>query len=260
MTLKKYDAPAAAAVLDIMEYMTELKKAIGPTNLARKVGLTPNLTFRILNVLAEKGYVQKNSSGHYSLTSSLYVLGMKLQNRFDLRTQARPFMAELANNTRESVQLQIPDGDMMLQLDFVPPPTPYYLVVTPGSRVYWHCNAYGKAVLAFLDKENADSVFALPRPVLTTHTHSSARTLKAELKEIRNTFSASEFEEYLQGIYCVASPVFDAAGYVIAAVGISGMTSRLQMDDLPELRRKIIDCARNISTAIGFDGEYKGEK
>ena len=257
MKEKEYGAPAASAVLDMLEFMSSVSGALGPTDIARELGLSANLTFRILNVLSRKGYVIKNQSGQYELTAALFSLGMQLQNRFDLRTQARPFMTALAADIMESVQLQIPDGDMMLQLDFVAPPTPYYIVVTPGTRVYWHCNAFGKAVLAFSEDKIREKIMALPRPELTAKTNTSGKLLLKELTQIKDSYSSSEFEEYLQGIYCIASPVFDCGKKVVAAVGISGMTSRLDRERLPELQKKILECAVSISHAIGCKGGFE---
>lgn len=254
MTEKKYDAPAAAAALELLEFMAAEPGAWGPTELARRLELTPNLTFRILNVLVEKGYVKKDPAGQYELTAALFSLGMKLQHSFDLRKQARPFLEKLALETRESVQLQVPDGDRMLQLDFVAPPAPYYQAVTPGSRIYWHGNAFGKAVWAFLPEDEAEKIMALPRPQMSIHTVTDPQLIRKELEDIRRTCSSSEFEEYLLGNYCIGSPVFNAAGRVVAGVGITGMSSRLVPEMIPGLREKVLTSARNISNSIGFQG------
>jgi DNA-binding IclR family transcriptional regulator len=259
MAEKKYEAPAAAAVLELLEFMVAEPGARGPTELARRLELTANLTFRILNVLSEKGYVRKNAGGQYELTAALFSLGMKLQNSFDLRKQARPFLECLAVETRESVQIQVPDGDRMLQLDFVAPPAEYYQAVTPGSRIYWHGNAFGKAVWAFLPDGEADKIMALPRPQMNIHTVTEAQLIRRELEDIRRTYSSSEFEEYLLGNYCIGSPVFNATGKVVAGIGITGMSSRLNPDSIPGLRARVLSCAENISRSIGYQGGYGHE-
>lgn len=256
MAEKKYEAPAASAVLELLEFMVAEPGAWGPTELARRLELTSNLTFRILNVLSEKGYVRKNAAGQYELTASLFSLGMKLQYSFDLRKQARPFLEALALETRESVQLQIPDGDRMLQLDFVAPPAEYYQAVTPGSRIYWHGNAFGKAVWAFLPEAEAEKIMALPRPQMNIHTITDPQLIRRELEDIRRTGSSSEFEEYLLGNYCIGSPVFNAVGKVVAGIGVTGLSSRLVPEMIPGLRARVLDCARNISSSIGYQGEY----
>ena len=138
MPQKTYSAPAAASTLEVLEFMAANPGARGPSELAKRLGLTPNLTFRVLNVLQEKGYVKRNPAGQYELTSGLFSLGMRLHNNFDLRKQSRPFLEALAEESGESCQLQEFEGDHMLQLDFVPPPADYYLAVTPGIRLHLH--------------------------------------------------------------------------------------------------------------------------
>lgn len=252
MQKKHYSAPAAASTLEVLEFMASSPGAWGPTELAKRLELSPNLVFRVLTILQEKEYVKRNPAGQYELTAGLYSLGMKLYHSFDLRKQARSFLETLALETGESCQLQIPANDRMLQLDFVPPPADYYLAVTPGIRLYWHGNAFGKAVLAFLPPEELDARLAAPLPALTVHTVVDPARLREELAEIRQTRSALEFEEYLLGSYCIGSPVFDALGRVVAGVGITGLSSRFSREQLPVLRRRVLSCAENISKAIGY--------
>lgn len=248
---KRYSAPAAASTLEVLEFMAGNPGAWGPTELAKRLELSANLAFRVLCVLQEKGYVRRNPAGQYELTAGLYSLGMKLQNSFDLRKQARPFLETLAETALESCQIQIPAGDRMLQLDFVPPPADYYLAVTPGIRLHWHANAFGKAVWAFLPPEESEALLRAPLPRLTPHTVTDPKLLRQELAEVRKTQSATEFDEYVLGSYCVGSPVFDATGKPVAGIGVTGLASRLDEAKLPGLRRLVRECAEHISTAIG---------
>ncbi len=248
---KRYSAPAAASTLEVLEFMTENPGAWGPTELAKRLELSSNLAFRVLNVLQEKGYVKRNPAGQYELTAGLYSLGMKLQNHFDLRKQARPFLESLAEATGESCQMQIPGGERMLQLDFVPPPADYYLAISPGVRLYWHGNAFGKAVWAFLPPEESELLFQHKLVKLTPNTITDPAKLRNELAEIRETRSAAEFDEYVLGSYCIGSPVFDATGRAVAGIGITGLSSRLKKSDISRLRRLVRECAEQISKELG---------
>ncbi|MGE4564952.1 MAG: IclR family transcriptional regulator [Victivallaceae bacterium] len=251
MMEKRYNAPAAASTLEVLEFMAGNPGAWGPTELAKRLDSSANLTFRVLSVLQEKGYVKRNPAGQYELTAGLYSLGMKLHNSFDLRKQARPFLEELAESVGESCQIQIPAGGRMLQLDFVPPPADYYLAVTPGIRLYWHGNAFGKAVWAFLPSDESEALLQAPLPRLTPHTVVDPAQLRTELTAVRETFSASEFDEYVLGSYCIGSPVFDATGRPVAGIGVTGLSSRLKTEAIPGLRQLVRTCADMISAAIG---------
>ena len=74
------------------------------------------------------------------------------------------------------------------------------MLIAPGTRLYWHGNAFGKAVMAFLPEEEIDRILRLPRPKLSIHTMTDEQRIRGELAEIRKTRSASEFEEYLLDI------------------------------------------------------------
>lgn len=262
MTEKRYNAPAAEAILEVLEFMAASPGPRGPTELARQLDLSANLTFRILNVLQDKKYVIRNDAGQYELTAQLFSLGMRLQNSFDLHKQSRPFLERLAAATGEGAQIQLPAGDRMLQLDFVPPREEYFLAVTPGIRVYYHGNAFGKAVLAFLPQAEETEILEAPLKQLTRHTVIKVAALQKELGEIRKTLVATEFDEYVEGSYCIGSPVFNAAGKVVAAVGITGLSVRFDPKQLPERCRQVRECAKNIAQAIGYTGDIytKSEK
>ena len=255
---RKYHAPAADGVLELLEFLAENPGEWGPTELNRRIGLGTNLIFRILNVLTEHGYVSRTAEGKYVLGAKLYSLGMALHSRFDLRIVAHPFLNALAEESGETCQLQIPDGDRMLMVDCVHPPRDYFLAVNPGARLYYHCNAFGKVVLAFADAETRNTILDGPLEKLTPDTITDPAKLRAELLKVRRTFSAFEFGEYFTGGYCVGSPVFNAAGNAVAGIGISGLTSRVHELDIEAQAQLVRDCARNITQAFG--GKFHQDK
>ncbi len=251
MPKKKYNAPAADGLLEVMEFLADNPGTWGPTELGRETGIGLNLIFRILNVLTEHGYTSRNASGKYELGAKLFSLGMKLHSRFSLSAMARPCLQLLAEQTGETTQLQIPDGDRMLLVECVHPPCDYYLAVNPGTRLYYHGNAFGKAVLAFLPEEERETILSAKLCRMTSETVVSRVALRKEFPEIRKSLIATEFEEYLAGGYCIGSPVFDATGKVVGGLGLSGLTSRkntLNMENLSLLVRR---CAEEVTRKIG---------
>lgn len=177
---------------------------------------------------------------------------MKLRNSFDLRKQARPFLEGLAAEAGESCQIQVPAGDRMLQLDFVPPPADYYLAVTPGIRLYRHGNAFGKAVLAFLPPGGTgNAVRRSPAPAHPAHDRRSGaapRRVRGDppdpvgfgIQRIR----ARQLLHRVAGLQRRRRPV--------AGIGITGLSSRLHEERLPELRKLVLACAEHISESIGY--------
>ena len=144
MPQKTYSAPAAASTLEVLEFMAANPGARGPSELAKRLGLTPNLTFRVLNVLQEKGYVKRNPAGQYELTSGLFSLGMKLHNNFDLRKQSRPFLEALAEESGESCQLQEFEGDI---------------------KKIWQSNMFGKSFHELVNEDLQGKLMRMPEDV-----------------------------------------------------------------------------------------------
>ena len=110
-----------------------------------------NSTFRIMKRLTERDYtLQDPATGGYQLSTRVFSLGMSLYTRFELRQSARPHLEWLCRETQETCQIQVARRERMLVLDTVSPEVEFYLRVVPGSLVYYHPNAFGKAILAFL--------------------------------------------------------------------------------------------------------------
>lgn len=251
----RYSVPAVDAMLDILEYLAEHREPVGVTTLARNLELSTNLVFRVMKRLVERGYATMNEARAYQLGTRFFTLGMKLYSTFDLRNHVRPYLQELCEASGETCQLQVPDGDRMLAAEVVTPHSDYYMQVVPGSRVYYHANAFGKCVLAHLAPEEVEEVLADGLPALTPNTITSLETLQQELASIRETGLAHDRNEYLLGVYCIGAPVFDCRGAVAGGIGITGLSTRLTPGRAAELENQVKACAAAISAAIGAGPE-----
>ncbi len=246
-----YAAPAVDGMLDIIEHLAAHHSRHGVTELSRELGLSTNLVFRIMKRLVARNYAAVDESGGYQLGSQFFSLGMKLYHRFELRRLARPFLRELCQACGETCQLQVPDGDRMLVAEVLTPESDYYLQIVPGSRIYYHANAFGKCILAHLPESELTAMLMSDLPALTAATITDAARLRRELDEVRRTGLAHDRGEYLDGIYCLAAPVFDCAGQAIASVGVTGLSSRLHPTDGSKLEAGIRACAAAIAEVIG---------
>ena len=258
MAERKYSAPAADGMLELLEFLVDHPGAWGPSELSRRLEIGTNIIFRTLNILAERGYVRRNDAGRYELGAKLFSLGMRLRNRFDLRLCARPFLERLAEETRETCQLQIPEGTRMIVLECIPPKRDYFFAVTPGTTFYSHGNAFGRAVMAFRPEAEVDALFRKPLEKLTAHTMTDEAALRREFDRIRRTLIAEEYEEYVLGMYCIGSPVFDADGQAVAGIGVTAPTTRRNEDEDSARRERVRKCAADITLAIGGVPPHSG--
>lgn len=251
-----YSAPAVDMALDIVEYLAEHPETCGINELARRLEIPVNSVYRILMRLSERGYVETDTTtGGYQLSTRLFSLGMRLQSRFELRSRARPHLERLSAATGETCQIQALQGTRMMVVDCVAPPTAFFLHVVPGSLVYCHANAFGKAQLAFLPDDHVAAVFDDGLPALTEATRVDPAAVRRELAGARRTGLAYDREEYSKGIYCVGAPVFDVSGAAVAGLGMTGLASRFASGEAVHVQRLVLECAAAVAAAIGYQGE-----
>jgi DNA-binding IclR family transcriptional regulator len=259
--VRTYSAPAVDRTLDILEFMAVHPRPYGATELSRCLNIPINSVFRILKRLTQREYtVQDPFSDGYQLSTKVFSLGMSLYTRFELRQRARPHIEWLCRETEETCQLQIPHGDMMLVLDTVSPEVPYFLRVVPGGLVYYHPNAYGKAVLAFLSEDEIKKIVPPRLPALTPHTIVLRTELMKMLEDVKKTGLGYDNEEYNEGIRCIGAPVFDVEGRAVAGLGVSGLVSTFRNNRQATFEQLVLECAHRVSKDIGYSGDYFADK
>jgi len=255
--VRTYSAPAVDRTLDILEFMAKHPRPYGATELSRVLNIPINSVFRILKRLTDREYtVQDPFSDGYQLSTKVFSLGMSLYTRFELRQRARPHIEWLCRETQETCQLQIPHGDMVLVLDTVSPEVSYYLRVVPGGLVYYHPNAYGKVMLAFMAEDEIKKIIPPRLPALTPHTIVLRTELVKQLDEVRKTGLGYDNEEYNEGIRCIGAPVFDVEGRVVAGLGVSGLVSTFRNNKQAVFEQLVLECASRVSRDVGYSGDF----
>jgi len=253
----KYAVPAVDNMLDIVEFLAGQTRSFGVTELSRTLHITTNSAFRILRRLVERGYAEiEPQSGTYRLGPRFFSLGMSLASRFDLRTRARRHLEWLAAQSGQTAQLQIPDGDRLLILDVANASSPFYIQTQPGSRVFYHANAFGKCLLAFQDEARRRNNLPRRWPRLTENTLMEWPQLEAELETVRQTGLGYDREEYLRGVSCIGAPVFDVSSQAVAGVGITFLIGEGAKQQPPSWQRTVLETAERIAQDIGYCGDF----
>jgi IclR family acetate operon transcriptional repressor len=185
---------------------------------------------------------------------------MSLYTRYELRQRARPHLEWLCRETEETVQMSVPRGEKLLVLDTVSPEVEFYLRVVPGSLVYYHPSAFGKAILAFEEEKRVMELLPARLPELTPKTIQLRSELLKTFEETRRTGLAYDNEEYTTGILCIGSPVFDVTDKVVAGLGITGLISTFGKGRMAVFEQLVLECARRVSVDIGYSGSYYDDK
>ncbi|MHB1394100.1 MAG: IclR family transcriptional regulator [Clostridia bacterium] len=179
---------------------------------------------RILGTFKTIGYVaQKPGDGKYYATIKMFELGNKVANRMTMRNIARPYLEELFRKCKETVNLAIFDKGETLYLDKITTEEPLRIDLEIGRRVPAYCSGLGKAFMAYTPDFKLDTLKFVQHTPATITTH---ELLAKELEEVKNQGYAVDNEEYIEGLVCIAMPIFGQKNEIVAALSIAVPTIR----------------------------------
>ena len=242
-------------ILDILGQHTQ---GISVRELSSKVELPMGTTHRLLSSLAYFDFVRQDElTKNYHLGFKLVELGNLLINQLDFRTDAKPFMIELAEKTGETIHLVTLDQNEALYIEKVAlNQTGLQMMSRVGLRIPVHCSSVGKILAAHLAEDELDRIVrAKGLPRRTQNSINDISRFKEHLQDVRAKGYAIDDEENEKGIRCVAAPIRSENGEVIAAISISGPSIRLTIKAIQDsLKDHVCDDALNISKKLGFRG------
>ena len=258
---RKKSAAGRVQVLDraiaLLNCFSVQKPEMGVGQLARVVGISKTAAHRLLSDLQQHGWIQQNTDDRrYRLGFKLVELGNRVIDGLDLAALAQPFLDSLARKTGETAHLAVLDEGMCYYIAKVESQHSIRMSSHVGKRNPAHCTAVGKTLLAHAPDSAVHRVVAkqgLPR--FTRYTNTSIRRLKEELSLVRERGYAIDDQEFEENLRCIAAPVRDHTGKVVAAVSMSGPTMRATDQALPKLAEMVMDTARRISKALGAPGD-----
>ncbi len=245
----------------ILDMLGKSPQGLSLRELSGKTGLPKGSAHRLLSSLAYFHYVRHDlNSKNYHLGFKLVELGNRLISQIDLRTEAHPYLIELAERTHETIHMAILDHSEALFVDKVDPNNLAggLRMVCAGSgigtRIPTHCSSVGKVLLAFLPEESLASIVrdkGLPRK--TENTITDIEELKQHLQLIREQGYALSDEEDERGVKCLGAPIRDQSREVIAAVSISVPSARTRTDTLlTTYKDQVVETAMKISQKLGY--------
>ena len=226
------------------------------TELAQQAGLPASTAHRLLTTLEQERYVRFDRDGRlWSIGVQAFVTGCTFTKTRSLVGIARPHMRRLMEDSGETVNLAVEDDGMAVYLAQVECRQMMRAFARPGSRAPLHCSAVGKAMLSVVsDKALSRILHQHGMPRLTAKTITSPAALRADLARARAAGHAIDDEEHAIGLRCIAAPVFDETGYVVAAISASGPMARIVDDRVGPLASFVTEAARDISADLGARG------
>lgn len=243
-------------IIQVIDRASRLLEAIaageGPVplgDLARSTGLHPSTAHRILSALVQTGFVERGPSGRYVLGVKLRRLAGRVHHDVDIRDRARDILEELRDQTGETINLTVREGDEVVYIERALARRIMRVDQIIGSRAPLHVTAVGKVMLgdlgdAFLRGYARRTRLArYTERTLTTHA-----ALAREVDAVRRRGYALDDEEAEEGVGCIGVAIRDLTGRAVAGLSLSAPLERRRDGWIPLLQ----DAAARISARLGY--------
>jgi len=239
-------------VFDILDAFVIVGPRLTVTDVSRELGLKYATAHRILEAMAARGVLDRDpDSRRYSVGARLREYGSVGHiEDFDV---AHPYLEDLTRTTGETSHLAILDDRSAVYIDTVGGARLLSAHRHIGRRMPLHCTGVGKALLSGLLDSELDGLLNVELARYTRRTIVDPDRLRAELRQIRDRGYAVDDEETEEGLVCIAAPLRDHSGQVIAAVSVGGPATRLRQD-LETVAGEVIRSAAALSRASGWTG------
>ena len=240
--------------LEVLETLSDIGGAT-LSELASAADQSPATVYRVLVTMEGRGIVEFNPTDQvWNIGPAAFLIGSKFLRRTNLVERARPILRKLKDATGETANLGVERGGQVLFLSQVETHHSIRAFFPPGTLSPMHSSGIGKALMAQLTDDRLDAIIAgHGLPGFTSATLTQEDTLKADLAETRQRGYSIDAEERNEGMKCVAAPVFDAHGDVVAGISVSGPSSRIPDDKIAGFGAEVAQAAAELSRAIGAD-------
>src|SRR5574342_687009 len=195
----------------------------GVREVAAKLKLAKSSAHDLMSSLAKLGFLNKTEDNRYRLGWRLVTLSETLLATTELRKEAHPVMEELAARYQETIHLAVLDDTQAVYVDKLEGRQAVRVELTSlGARLYAHCSALGKVLLAYSDEDEVKRIIKTAGlPSFTPNTITNEEELQQALAKIQKQEYAYDLEEILPDLCCVAAPIYEYSGNVIAAISMS---------------------------------------
>ena len=238
--------------LDVLEAMQFSDRGVGISELARELDLPETTIHRLMSTLLRRGYVRQDPvTRKYLLGPCLIPLGSAAGSV--LGTKIQPYLERAVELTGETANLAVLDGSEVLYVAQAASPHKVRTFTEVGSWVLPHNAAVGKVLLAYQPPAVAERLLRRNGlPTATSKTITDLDRMMEELEEVRRRGFALDLEERVDGVSCVAVPLW-GWDRPLAAISVSGPTSRMSATSFEEVAETLAEVASQASEA--FTGE-----
>ncbi len=236
------DSPVVRATR-ILAAVARAEEPLTLADLSHAVNLPKATVHRLAALLEHEGLIDKDPlTRRYVVAHRFQDLALSAIRAAPLHQNRQAVLQRLSEQLGETVNLAVLSGGTVLFVERVEAAWPLRMDLKPGSRVPIHCTANGKLLLAFAPRRVRERLLAASTlQQYTKNTITSVEALLQELRAIRARGYAEDDEEFLAGVCCLAVPVRNGSGKVLAGLAVSAPSARFPLE---RARRHVADLRR----------------
>jgi DNA-binding IclR family transcriptional regulator len=225
------------------------------TGIQARLGLPKSSTHHLISTMCELGLIKRRAVGGYALGSKLLELAGIANESHDLQRDAMPILREFAQQVRLTCHLGVFEQNEAIYLARVEGARDIVVRSHVGQRFPVNCSALGKSLVAWLPTAQLEGVIAnLAFDERMPKTVRNAGDFRRALAEVRRRGWALDDEEQAPNCRCVAAPIRDRDGQVVAAISAVGTLEQVDDKRLETLAAAVIVAANAVSEAAYSTG------
>lgn len=244
---------SVTTAIHLLKTFTEEDNELGISELAKRLGVAKSTVHRLAGTLLEEGLLQQNlENGRYRLGVGLFSLGSLVRARLDVTSESKVILNELREKTQENVRLAVLERQSVVFLHDFESPQTLRLRSGTGQLRPAFCTAEGLCLISGLREPQLAQFLTYDRPPRTPKTVTDEDELRARVRKAKRQGYALEDEECDEGTRCIAAPIYNGDGRIVAAVGIAGPRVRIRKSQFPKFAPIAIEAAQQISERLGY--------
>jgi DNA-binding IclR family transcriptional regulator len=249
-------ATAVERALNILESVSQRREGLTNSEISRKLAIPKSSASYILRTLEKRGYLRRDAgTGRYKLGLKILSLGGDAQSNLDIAETALPFMRSLVERVHLTSHLAVLDQGEAVYIEKVEAPGFFKVNTWVGRRMFLHSTSVGKALLAWLPKQETEAIVRQQgMKKRTPKTITTVSRLLADLELVREQGYAVDDEENSTGARCLGAPIIDGLGNVTAVLGVSGTLTQVDEENLPKIVEALKETARRVSRQLMKSG------
>ncbi len=239
--------------LAIMKVIAAAGDGVTLTEIARATNLATSTAHRLLTTLQQDRFIQfKPDGARWFVGVDAFTVGSAFLGARDVARIARPLLRRLMEQSGETANLAVLSEDMAVYAEQVESLQTVRAICKPGGRVVLHSTSVGKSMLAMMRPEEVSRILtAKGMGRFTPKTIDTPARMAISLSEVRATGYAIDDEEYSPGLRCVAAVVLNEQGEPLGAISISGPTTRVTRERVPQLGALVRTVANELTRELG---------